>query len=112
MSRRMLSFSRVHFTIFPQEYPSKMRMKPLQTVHPLHGELMTDKKPKVTDPFFKMSCEEFYQPKPTSTENVLTKFKSGKYSFIGILYEVKSVYPVYYIIINTVMLIIVLFPLY
>ena len=61
-----------------QEYPSKMRMKPLQTVHPLHGELMMDKKSKVTDPFFKLSCEEHYQPKPTSAENVLVKFKSSK----------------------------------
>ena len=39
-----------------QEYPSKMRMKPLQTVHPLHGELLMDKKPKTTDPFFNISC--------------------------------------------------------
>ena len=64
-----------------QEYPSKMRMKPLQTVHPLHGELMSEKKPKVTDPFFTLSCEDAYQPKPTSAENVLTKYKSSKYNY-------------------------------
>lgn len=40
-----------------------------------------DKKPKVTDPFFKLSSEDFYQPKPTSTENVLTKFKTSKFIY-------------------------------
>ena len=73
----ILLYYAIHVTLI-QEYPSKMRMKPLQTVHPLHGELLMDKKPKVTDPFFKISCEEYYQPKPTSTENVLTKYKSSE----------------------------------